>query len=461
MASLFSITTWSASAVWASDQRQSQEAIGIINPHTLQSGFSAFPEENYYSPLGSGVETDLSGVVKRAVNWHPSIAGAIGRLYQQNEQVTVARAGYYPQVSAGLSAGYDSSLNGSKNSQSVSLSASQMLYDFGKVSSSVDAASAGVNKNRATVLLAIDTVARDTAQAAIEVQRYQSLLDIAREQIKGVSAIAALAQQRSAMGASSRSDVLQAQSRIEAAQATELQLSAQLNRWQGVLLSLVGSRTPVSLGKTFPVALSDACLNASLDLSMVPEMLVAEAERVEAQALMEQARAEGLPTLSLDPSLRRYLDDRVSDKTEFRVALNVSMPVYQGGSITARQNAAQFALQTAEAARNAAQLTVSQGLLEAREQTNSLGQRLVSLGLREQSISETRDLYRQQYLSLGTRSLLDLLNAEQEIHQAGFDRVNTRHDLHRLQIDCLYNTGALRTAFQLENSKIQGVEVRS
>jgi adhesin transport system outer membrane protein len=40
------------------------------------------------------------------------------------------------------------------------------------------------------------------------------------------------------------------------------------------------------------------------------------------------------------------------------------------------------------------------------------------------------------------------------------DRENTAADLRRLKIDCLYNTGALRTAFHLDNSTLQGVEIR-
>ncbi len=56
-----------------------------------------------------------------------------------------------------------------------------------------------------------------------------------------------------------------------------------------------------------------------------------------------------------------------------------------------------------------------------------------------------------QYLSSGTRTLLDILNTEEEIHQAMFDRQNTDHDLRRLQIDCLHSTGGLRDAFIIKD----------
>lgn len=406
----------------------------------------------------------VEGAIWRAVDWHPSVAEAASRMRQQDEQIKVARAGYLPQISAGFGTGYDTTFVDNQQDPALNVSASQVLYDFGKVSSSVDAATAGAHRDRARVLMAVDLVARDTAHAAIEVQRHLDLLEAAREQITGVTAIAALARVRSDKGASSRSDVLQAQSRIEAARATEQQILAQYSRWQSVLRNLLGSRVGVDLSREFPPELSNACQGLEPDFALVPEMVMAEATRAEALAHIERARANGLPTLSLDGNLNRYREERavranVVDDQDYSVALNFSMPLYRGGATTAHKQAAAYALQAADAARDTARLQVTQGLLEAQEQTGSLSQRLGILSLRERSIAETRDLYRQQYLSLGTRSLLDLLNAEQELHQARFDYSNTRHDLHRLQISCLYSAGGLRRAFHLENRQIQGVEI--
>ncbi len=45
-------------------------------------------------------------------------------------------------------------------------------------------------------------------------------MTIARDQIRGVGDIAGMARQRSDMGASTRSDVVQAESRVESARAT-------------------------------------------------------------------------------------------------------------------------------------------------------------------------------------------------------------------------------------------------
>lgn len=139
--------------------------------------------------------------------------------------------------------------------------------------------------------------------------------------------------------------------------------------------------------------------------------------------------------------------------------VNLSSNLYQGGATSARRRAADYSLQASQAAKDAAYLSLSRSLREAKEQTASFGLRLVTLDARARSIRDTQQLYRQQYLSLGTRSLLDLLNAEQEIHQSRFDQENTRYDLYRLQIDCLYSSADIRDAFGLEDSMVQGVSV--
>nr|MBA2816233.1 Ig-like domain repeat protein [Candidatus Pantoea persica] len=48
----------------------------------------------------------VNQAVQRAIQWHPSISEAVGKLLEQASQVDVAQAKYYPQVSAGMDNGY-------------------------------------------------------------------------------------------------------------------------------------------------------------------------------------------------------------------------------------------------------------------------------------------------------------------------------------------------------------------
>ncbi|EKT4512353.1 TolC family outer membrane protein [Pseudomonas putida] len=451
------------------------QAADDIDPHLRQIGPSLLRDAPEavparppigMAPVASGERLSLTDAVLQAAQWHPSIAEAIGNLYKQGEGINVARAGYYPQISGGLRTGYDTGYGGDRNSQALNLSLKQMLYDFGKVDSAVNAAQAAAARAQANILLVVDDLARDTAYAWIETRRYEQLLTIARDQIRGVGDIAGMARQRSDMGASTRSDVVQAESRVESARATLEEYQSQYERWRSTLAALMGRVTPPALAEGSPAELNQACKRPAQGDDRLPAVLMALAQRAQGQAELAQAKAEAYPTLSLQPQVNHYLDDDYNrdnsrlDRTQAGIYLNVEVPIYQGGSISARTRAASHALTAADSAEDAARLQARRGLAEAMAQTSGLSRRLTSLEARQASIQEARMLYGRQYLDLGTRPLLDLLNAEQEIYQSRFELAGTRSDLLRLDVDCLYNTGALRTAFGLEGRNLQGVEIQ-
>lgn len=426
--------------------------------------YSAQPLNPGISASGASFSVSMTDAVQQAVGWHPAVGETIGELNRRQQNIRSARAGYFPQLSVGVVGGYDSEDEGDGSGHAVQLYVSQVIYDFGKISGSVDAATAGARASQARVLQQIDTVARDTAQAALEVLRYQALVDSADAQVEGVSAISRLVTIRNKRGASSRSDVLQAQARIESARANRQQTQAQLNRWRSVLQNLMGVEQQVMLTNGVPQPVVNGCMVDPMQANAAPAVLVAEAERAEAVAQLKEARAQSWPTLSLDGSVNRYLDQtyvdtRALDDHESAIFLNLSMPIYQGGRIYANRDAANFAMRSAEAAKDTARLAVARDLRIAQSQSIGLERSLTILDSRLQAIEETRDLYRKQYSSLGTRTLVELLNSEEEVQQARVEKSNTQYDLYQLHVDCLYTVGEIRNAFDLQGRAIQGVEV--
>lgn len=194
-------------------------------------------------------------------------------------------------------------------------------------------------------------------------------------------------------------------------------------------------------------------------------MLAAWAQANVAQANLDYANAQMTPTISLEPSVQHYLNDKypsheVLDKTQYSTWVKVEMPLYQGGGLTAQRNAAGHAVDSAQYSVQRTRLDVRQKLLESRSQAMGLATALQILR-RQQRLSErTRELYQQQYLDLGSRPLLDVLNAEQEVYQTRFAELQTQSQLRQLQLNCLYNTGTLRQAFALNNRSIQSVEIQ-
>jgi adhesin transport system outer membrane protein len=406
-------------------------------------------------PLGA---LSLDVAVRRAVEWNPSVEEAVARIGADEAEIRVARAGYYPTIRGGIGTQYDNRLRGSAWLPRPQVSVSQMLLDFGKVSSDVAVAQAGVEISRAQLLLAVDSLVRDTAQTVVEIQRHEALIEVANAQLESVLAINTLVQQRTRNGASTRSDAVQAEARVEAARVAVLDIQAQLERWRSVLGYLIGSKgSVVAVRSGAPAWIDEMCEGPAPDLGQVPTVLEASARREQATAELRRSRADALPTVSLDAGAAADVRDPISTRSNYNFGLSVSSSLFQGGASRARRAGAEQSLRAANAAVEASTIEVGRALAEARQQIPSLRQRSGSLGTREAMMRETGKLYRLQYLEMGTRTLIDLLNAEQELHQVLFDRVNAEHDLRRLGIDCMFNKGQSRDRFALSGMRVRGV----
>ncbi|MGU3401568.1 TolC family outer membrane protein [Brucellaceae bacterium D45D] len=404
----------------------------------------------------------MKSAVRKAISWHPSVDEETGRIYQAEERIRAAKSGYYPKLNAGVDSGYRSN-NREGWRPNFNVSASQVLYDFGKVSSSVGIEQAGKGISRARLLLAIDDLSRDTANAVVEVQRYRSLATLAQAQVDGIRRIAGLVRERTDKGASTMSDKTQADARVESALATQLQYQSELSRWQVMLGALIGVGSPNPTDDA-PTWLAKACDIVAPDWEEVPALLEAQAAKDEAKAQLAASRAEGFPTVTLDASTDYDLNasrDNTSGndrQPEYTVGISVSSSLYNGGQTGARKRAAAYALQSAEAAISTARFNIQRNLMESRSQIGALSRLQRSLESRAGMMVKTRDLYRDQYLELGTRTLLDLLNAEQELHESRFQIANTLHDLRRLNISCLYNSGKIRHGFDINPAMLRGAQ---
>ncbi len=425
-------------------------AASLVAAFWLTGGASAQVADN--GPL------DMAGAVRAAVRTHPGVRGAGEQVQQAGEGVAAARAGYKPQITGGIENQNGSYRNSSYDSRYVytaKLTGSQMLYDFGKVSGAVDQARSGVRASEAQVQMAIDDVSLNTAQAWVDAHLQQSLVQIAREQLAAIRSITALVTERAAKGATTRSDVEQANSRVEVMQSQMLGAEAEAQRASLTLMHLTGRIAPVAIVGDIPDMLRDGACQANSDAETAA-VRQAEARRDAARAGLGVARAQRLPTVTLDGSVGYALTDGSRLYGEYRttgqVGFNLSMPLYQGGATRARERGALYELRAYEDAVEQARLEMRQGFADAKAQADGWAERAPVLARRMASIDATRGLYRQQYLLLGTRSLIDLLNSEQEYYSARVEQAQGIYARYRLAVQCLYYSDRLRSAFGLDDA---------
>jgi adhesin transport system outer membrane protein len=195
----------------------------------------------------------------------------------------------------------------------------------------------------------------------------------------------------------------------------------------------------------------------------MPDVMIAQADVASAKDQVSIAKSQRLPTISVNASINKNITGvnpstfqrNGSDRT---VMLNLSWNAFQGGALNAQVNAASYALEAARSRVETARLNGSDQARVFREQAIGAKNRLAVLDARKQSISEARDLYREQY-KLGTRSVLDLLNGEQEFYQAASDEESIHHDYWIAVVDYVAATGMGNDFYGLKTGSVQGMEM--
>lgn len=395
----------------------------------------------------------MDQAVMAALETHPAIRGAQERVKQAESEIKAAKSGYKPQIQGGLQnqiSARPSSSYDSRYTYNATLTGEQMLLDFGKVAGMVDRARAQETMGQAQLALSADDVALSTAQAWLDVYLQQSLVQLAQDQLAAMTAIADLVADRVAKGATSRSDIAQARSRVNAVRAQLLGAESEAMRARLTLMHLTGQSVPVDIIGGIPAHLTGASCLVD-DVAGNHYIQMAEANRQGARADYAVASAQRMPTISLSGDMGYALTKGSRLNGEYRttghVGLKVSMPLYQGGGTQARAESARHSLRSAEEGVQQAELEQRQRLSATRAQYEGWRQREPILADRVDNIDTTRTLYRQQYLYLGTRTLIDLLNAEQEYHGARVELTQALQIQYRLATECLYFQGGLRDKF--------------
>ncbi|WP_410553153.1 TolC family protein [Acinetobacter pseudolwoffii] len=414
--------------------------------------------------------------IHTAVQRRPEISQSISTLSAQAANIDVAKAAYYPQLSGGVGTGDLTS--GERGRQVVSLNATQMLYDFGKVKTNVSIEEARLAEEQARVLVSLDQVALDVADAIVNIKRYQEITKIAEQQIQGIGRIAEIANLRARAGISSQADPIQAQSNLEAAQSNLLVQQTQLRQYQQRLRTLLGFDLSAVEWEIPEHIVAQANLYQDPEFTRIPNMILAQSGVEVARFQKDQARLSRYPSINLKGSLSQAINGRNPNNDEDdgfynSIMIEASSNFYQGGAARSQARSASYAEEAARSqarsasyAEEAARAQVNTVYLEVldqvrliREQIENKQKQMGVLSQRRATTVRTKELYQEQY-KLGTRTVVDLLNAEQAIHSAAQEIESARYDIYSAIVQYIQVTGRTRDIYALNRISIQGFEVQ-
>lgn len=408
------------------------------------------------------INLDFYHAIQRAIQQHPELSQIGAMIAAQNANIDVAKSAYYPQISGGVETADLTS--GERGRQLLKLNASQMLYDFGKVKNSVNKQETELYLQQAQLLLKLDEIALETANTIINVKRYQELSQSAQEQLDGLKNIANIASLRAKAGISSQADPVQAQSYVESAESSLIEQETLLAQYQSRLNILLSQNVNALQWQIPKTLITDSQLYTAPEYNKVPQVISAQLEIERAKFDKKSTTLSRYPTINVVGSASQSLNGKNPNNNQDNglyssIMLEANSNFFQGGAISAQTRAASHAEEAAKAKLQAAYRDIQEQIKLSEEQIAHKQRQIAVLSARQSTTIRTRELYQEQY-KLGTRSVVDLLNAEQAIHTANMALIAARYDIYSSLVQYISVTGRSRNVYGLNNISIQGFEIQ-
>lgn len=365
---------------------------------------------------------------------NPSLLAGRAQLRATDENVPQALAGWRPTVTMSGSASYTDATarspsgtgrgsvynDVSRDGMSLAGTVTQPLYRGGRTVASTRRAENQVLAQRARLLATEQQVLQDSVTAYSNVIRDEELLRLRTNNVQVLTRQLQATNERFRVGEITRTDVAQAESRLAGARADRAQAEGNLQTSRAVFQRVIGV-VPARLAPPQPLApptrtAQDAVERAGLNNPTVVAALFDEAAArdfidVQFGALLPQANLQAQIFRNDNPQTRG------TRLTGSQVTATLTVPLYQGGAEHALVRQARQQAQQARAA-------IEDARLQARQQAQAAWETLAAARAQVDSV---RSQIRAAEIALdgvqreavvGSRTTLDVLNAEQELLSA-------------------------------------------
>ncbi|AWK87008.1 hypothetical protein DEW08_12900 [Azospirillum thermophilum] len=404
----------------------------------------------------------LEQALAQAYGNNPTLGAQRARLRAVDEGVPQALSGYRPTVRAtasiGRTAGEAKFSGGSSgteyNPKTVGLSATQPVYDP-TVGPAVRRAERLVEAQRASLISSEQQVLLTAAQAYLDVVMNQAVLQLQINNEQVLRRQLEAARDRFRVGEYTRTDVSQSESRLAGAIASRISAEGQLKSVRATYERVIGTSPGQQLKAPKPKFKLPATLDELVEMARAnnPSVLAASYSESAQQAAVDQQFGRLLPSVNVTAQGTRTFDPGRTSGIELnrqdsaQVVAQVTIPLYQAGQPEAlvreaKQTANQARLQIEEARRQVSESAISawQSLQTARASIESYSAQIKAAEIALEGV--------RQEAQVGSRTVLDVLNQEQELLNARVFLVRAQRDEMVAAFNVLAATGQL-TAQQL------------
>lgn len=399
----------------------------------------------------------LKSAAQRALLSSPEVLQKWHAYQATDNEKDAAFGGYLPRVDLTAGVGRenrdDPVMVKDYTRRSTTLSLTQMLYDGFATRNEVQRLDHARQVRYFELLDASETVALEASRAYVDVLRYRKLVALAEDNYIRHRAVFEQIQKKAQVGVARRVDLEQASGRLALAEANLLTETSNLHDVSARFQRLVGAApakdlaAAPSLTKGMP---GEPAKMLQVALNRNPAIQGAIENVRAADSAVDVRKAAYQPRLDL-----RLKNERGSDlngyvgATDNRTAeVVLTWNLFNGLSDMARSRQYADLRSVAKDLRDKTCRDVRQTAVIAYNDTRKLVEQLTYLDQHQLATEKARDAYRKQF-DIGQRTLLDLLDTENELFQAKRAYVNADHDLLIAQARSQASLGNLLLALEL------------
>ena len=390
------------------------------------------------SPVAVSAET-LEEALSLAYTSNPTLNARRASLRATDENAPQAVSGWRPTVRLSGTFGRRDveteqnsrvTVNETRNPGSMAVTVTQPLYQGGRTAAGTQRAEAQIQAERARLMATEQTVFAGVVTNYANVLRDQAIVELRANNEQRLRRQLEATSDRFRVGEVTRTDVAQAESRVSRSSADRISAEGSLTASRAQYERFVG-KPPERLVEpaaavNLPKSTRDATAAAAADN---PNVIAAQFEESAQRLRIREVQGELLPDLSLVADVTRSLDGSARNQTSdaYGVQAQVTMPLYEAGSVTsrvrqARETATQRRVEIEEARRQASTdaTTAFEALGTAQASLQSLEQEIRAATIALEGV--------QQEANVGSRTVLDVLDSEQELLDAQVRQVTAKRD---------------------------------
>lgn len=380
----------------------------------------------------------LKDTVEQTIKTSPDVMIDVNRRLSLDKTVEQARGGYYPKVDLALGIGREWSENISTRPGSDTLtrkesglSLSQMLYDGYATKNAVELSEAKVAAAASQVGDTSERTGLRAVEVYLEILRLQELLVLTQDNLAAHEKTFEQIKLRADSGVARQADMEQAQARLSLAQANLASAEANLREAKINFMRVTGN-APQGLEPAAGVSCELFPMNVDETISAAfsghPALLAAIANY---EAALAQERAADAPfkpraDLELGTGFNDNLDGVDYRNNDAYAMLRMKYNLYRGGADQARVRETRHLNKEALAVVERAKRQIEESTRLSWNALETAKERLPRLKAHADATALTRDAYAKQF-NIGQRTLLDLLDSENELFTARTDYINGQY----------------------------------